>query len=247
VRAALANRAVATIAKMALLAMLAGVVPLHTAFGHDAIDVDADLFPWSSIGKIYNSARSSCTGSVIAQDKVLTAAHCLFNRATSRFLQPDALHFLLGYKGGEYRSHARVASYMLGTNYKPDEATKSVLADWAILVLTEPLSKSTMPFTLAESPSVAGERIMVGGFSQSYPFKMTADTDCAVRGALPTGLIVHDCAVMHGVSGAPLLVRTGKDVKVAGVHVATGGPAGSIAAFAVPVSSFAPQVSSPSH
>jgi hypothetical protein len=45
VRAALATRAVATIAKTALLAMLAGVIPLHTAFGHDAIDVDADLFP----------------------------------------------------------------------------------------------------------------------------------------------------------------------------------------------------------
>jgi protease YdgD len=177
----------------------------------------------------------------------LTAAHCLFNRATSRFLQPDALHFLLGYKGGEYRSHARVASYVLGPNYKPDEVSKSILVDWAILMLTEPLAESITPFTLAENPSVPGERIMVGGFSQRYPFKMTADTDCAVRAVLPTGLIVHDCAVMHGVSGAPLLVGTGKDVKVAGVHVATGGPAGSIAAFAVPVSSFAPEVSSPSH
>src|SRR6478672_6848052 len=177
--------AVPTIVKVALLVVLAWVVPLHTAFGHDAIDVDADLFPWSSIGKIYNSARSSCTGSVIAQDKVLTAAHCLFNRATSRFLQPDALHFLLGYKGGEYRSHARVASYVLGPNYKPDEVNKSILADWAILVLTEPLSKSAAtPFTLAMKPSVAGERIMVGGFSQRYPFKMTADTDCAVQGTL---------------------------------------------------------------
>jgi protease YdgD len=243
----LTNRAVTTVVKLVLLAMVAVVVPLQMAFGHDAIDVDADTFPWSSVGKIYNSARSSCTGSVIAPDKVLTAAHCLFNHATFRFLQPDALHFLLGYKGGEYRSHARVASYVLGPNYKPDEVSKSILSDWAILVLTEPLSKSTTPFTLAESPSVAGERIMVGGFSQRYPFKMTADTDCAVRGVLPTGLIVHDCAVMHGVSGAPLLMGTGQDVKVAGVHVATGGPAGSIAAFAVPVSSFAQQASSPSH
>ena len=98
---------------MAFLVAFAWVVPLHAAFSHDAIDVDADVFPWSSVGKIYNSARSSCTGSVIAPDKVLTAAHCLFNRATVRFLQPDALHFLLGYKGGEYRSHARVASYVL--------------------------------------------------------------------------------------------------------------------------------------
>ena len=181
------------------------------------------MFPWSSVGKIYNSARSSCTGSVIAPDKVLTAAHCLFNRATVRFLQPDALHFLLGYKGGEYRSHARVASYVLGPDYKPDEANKSILADWAILVLTEPLSKGATPFTLVMKPSVAGERIMVGGFSQRYPFKMTADTDCAVQGTLPNGLIVHDCAVMHGVSGAPLLVGTGSDVQIAGVHVATAG------------------------
>lgn len=124
------------------------------------------MFPWSSVGKIYNSARSSCTGSVIAPDKVLTAAHCLFNRATARFLQPDALHFLLGYKRGEFRSHARVASYVLGPNYNPDEVNKSILADWAILVLTE--------------------------------------------------------------------------------HVATGGPVESVAAFAIPVSSFAQQASSPS-
>lgn len=241
------NRVVTTVVKMVLLAVVALVVPLQTAFGHDAIDVDADVFPWSSVGKIYNSARSSCTGSVIAPDKVLTAAHCLFNRATSRFLQPDALHFLLGYKGGEYRSHARVASYVLGPNYTPNDDSKSILADWAILMLTDPLSKGTTPFTLAESRSVVGDRIMVGGFSQRYPFKMTADTDCAVRSVLPTGLIVHDCAVMHGVSGAPLLVGSGQDVKVAGVHVATGGPAGSIAAFAVPVSSFAQQASSPSH
>jgi protease YdgD len=239
------NRAVTIIAKTALLVVFAGA-SLGTAFSHDAVDVDADVFPWSSVGKIYNSARSSCTGSVIAPDKVLTAAHCLFNRATGRFLQPDALHFLLGYKRGEFRAHARVASYVLGPNYKPDEVNKSILADWAILVLTESLSKNTTPFPLAKNPSVAGERIMVGGFSQRYPFKLTADTDCAVRGILPNSLIVHDCAVMHGVSGAPLLIGTGPDVQVVGVHVATGGPAESVAAFAVRVSSFAQQASSPS-
>src|SRR3954451_13279771 len=124
----LTDRPATAVAKIVLLAAVAMVVPLQTAFSRDPIDVDADVFPWSSVGKIYNSARSSCTGSVIAPDKVLTAAHCLFNRATSRFLQTDALHFLLGYKGGEYRSHARVAGYVLGPNYKPDENSKSILA-----------------------------------------------------------------------------------------------------------------------
>ena len=242
----LINRAVTMLAKTAFLVVFAAV-SLAPAFSHDAIDVDANVFPWSSVGKIYNSARSSCTGSVIGPDKVLTAAHCLFNRATGRFLQPDALHFLLGYKGGEYRSHARVASYALGPNYNPNDANKSISADWAILTLMEPAPKNTVPLPLVRTRSVIGERIMVGGFSQRYPFKMTADTDCAVRGTLPNGLIVHDCAVMHGVSGAPLLAATGPDVRVVGVHVATGGPARSTVALAVPSSSFDRQPSSPSN
>jgi hypothetical protein len=87
---------------------------------------------------------------------------------------------------------------------------------------------------------------MVGGFSQKYPFKMTADTDCQVRGIVPNGLIVHDCAVMHGVSGAPLLKSPpGAAMRVVGVQVATGQIAESIVAFAVPVSSFAEQVNPP--
>src|SRR5262249_44692247 len=85
---------VATVAKAVLALGLTGV-SLSAALGHDPIDVNANVFPWSSVGKIYNSARSSCTGSLIAPDKSLTAAHCLFNRATHRFLQQSPYIFCL--------------------------------------------------------------------------------------------------------------------------------------------------------
>jgi hypothetical protein len=63
---------------------------------------------------------------------------------------------------------------------------------------------------------------MVGGFSQKYPFKMTADTDCRVRGSMPNGLILHDCAVRQGISGAPLLKGAAEtNVQIIGLHVAT--------------------------
>ena len=119
-----------------------------TAFAHETTDVNANAFPWSSVGKIYNNARSSCTGSVIARDRVLTAAHCLYNRATKRFLQAESLHFLLGYKSGEYRAHALVATYSVGTSYDPDDANKSVLGDWAILTLTAAVASSRRRFNL---------------------------------------------------------------------------------------------------
>jgi hypothetical protein len=43
----LTNRAVTIATKITLLTALAGV-PLHSAFSHEASDVDADVFPWSS-------------------------------------------------------------------------------------------------------------------------------------------------------------------------------------------------------
>jgi protease YdgD len=237
------RRAIELLAAVAF-ASLSGSV----ALGHDSVDVDERAFPWSSVGKIYNSARASCTGSLIARDKVLTAAHCLFNRATRRFLQPDSLHFLLGYKGGEYRAHLRVARYLIEPDYDPEAtAGAAVPADWAILILAEQANTETAPLPLMETSSDPSERIMVGGFSQKFPFKMTADTDCRVRGVMPNGLIMHDCAVMHGISGAPLIRPiTESEVRVLGVHVATGVIRGTPMAFAVPASRFSQKAFSPS-
>jgi protease YdgD len=155
------GRRVATLA-MAVLALVFG--SSGAVCGGDTVDVDQNTFPWSSVGKIYNGSRSSCTGSVIASDKVLTAAHCLFSHETSRFLSADSLHFLLGYRGGEYPSHSVGTSYVLGAGYKPQGANRSVIADWAIITVAKPITSGTTPLALAKKAPAAGERIMVGGF-----------------------------------------------------------------------------------
>jgi hypothetical protein len=153
----------------------------------------------------------------------------------------------LATREGEYRTHARVTRYLIGSDYSPEDGTgASILADWAILILAEPVANDTTPLPFVANASVAGERIMVGGFSQKYPFKMTTDTDCRVRGVMPNGLILHNCAVMHGISGAPLLKGAAEtDVQIVGLQVATGKLMGLPVGVAVPVSSFAQQASSP--
>ena len=79
---------------------------------------------------------------------------------------------------------------------------------------------------------------MVGGFSQLRPFVLTADSDCSIRATLPSGLLVHDCAVMNGDSGAPLIRVSGDRIEVLGVHVGSEVIGGIAMPIAVPVSSF---------
>ena len=76
-------------------------------------------YPWSAIGKLYNETGGSCSGVVISRDKILTAAHCLFNARTRRFISADSLHFLVGYQSGRYIAHARIARYEIGPGFDP--------------------------------------------------------------------------------------------------------------------------------
>ena len=81
----------------------------HRAVGSHREAVDEQRYPWSSIGKLFNETGGSCSGVLISRDKILTAAHCLFNYRTRRFIRRGALHFLVGYRTGRYSAHARIA------------------------------------------------------------------------------------------------------------------------------------------
>jgi len=178
--------------------------------GHHAI-VDADAYPWSAVGKLFNSVGGACTAAVIAPDKVLTAAHCLYAFRTHRFLEATAIHFLLGYARGDYRIHARVAAYGIGPGYDPANEARTAGSDWAVLTLAEPLPVVVRPIAVAQSepPAGAAIEIEIGGFAQDRAYLMTADTRCRLTGRIVGGsLLSHDCEIQHGDSGAPLLVAS---------------------------------------
>ena len=176
------------------------------AADHHAV-VDADRYPWSAVGKLFNSIGGACTAVAVAPDKVLTAAHCLYAFRTHRFLQADSIHFLLGYARGDYRVHARVASFAIGPGYDPADETRTAAADWAVLTLAEPLPPAVRPLALAEAVPAPGTGIEIGGFAQDRAYLMTADVDCRLLGpSAGTPVLGHDCTIAHGDSGAPLLV-----------------------------------------
>jgi len=184
--------------------------------------VDASQYPWSAIGKLYNETGGACTAVIIANNKVLTAAHCVFNFRTQRFIPAAALHFLTGYRGGQYTAHVRVVSYEMGAGFDPLRYQETNGADWAVLTLTEKLPATIEPLRLSAGAVPSGTKAIIAGYPQDRAFAMTADGDCEMGQRFDDGrLFLHTCRGIRGYSGAPILVRTADNkVEVAGIHVA---------------------------
>lgn len=111
-------------------------------------DVDFTKYPWSAIGKLYNSIGGACSGVVISENQVVTAAHCIFSGRTHRYLPASSLHFLVGDRQGQYLHHGRVTKFQIGSGYDPQLPQQSLAADWAILTLSEPLLGASGQFAI---------------------------------------------------------------------------------------------------
>ena len=186
-------------------------------------DIDVSRHPWSAIGKLYNGTGSACSAVAISSDKILTAAHCLFNHRTRRFIPAAALHVLLGYRAGRYTAHVRIAQYEIGSGFDPQRYPKTIEADFAVLTVRERLPARIEPLRLSQAVLPRGTKAMIAGYPQDRAHALTADRDCELRDKIDDGrLFMHSCRGARGYSGAPILVAgSGHELRVAGIQIAS--------------------------
>jgi protease YdgD len=209
--------------------------------------VDVREAPWNSIGKLQavaGSLRTTCTAVLIDPRMVLSAAHCLFNIRTRRYFLPSSLHFVAGLEGQGMVAAALADKVLTGSGYDPDNPAATMGSDWALITLAAPVASAVRALSLNPQSPAAGTAVVVGGYARNNPNVMTADMKCNVVGSAVDAqggrLILHDCAVVQGISGAPLLVKTDLGWSIVGINVAQARSGGM--GFAVAIEQIRPHL-----
>ncbi|MEX0306697.1 MAG: serine protease [Ruegeria sp.] len=179
--------------------------------------LDASIDPWRAIGRVNfasRSQRSHCTGVLVSERLVLTAAHCLYNGARKSWIPPESIRFAAGYQRGAAAAVSSVSAYRLDAKQgEGGHFDNRADLDWAVLELTDPIGEQVGFMAIADAVPQTGS---VAGYPGLRPHVLSRTGACTPDLA-GDGLMRAICPVMMGDSGAPFLVQSETGLFVAGI------------------------------
>ena len=173
---------------------------------------------WVAVGRLEFAGAPICTATLVTENHVLTAAHCLFDPETATALPRERLVFRAGWRNAHGAAFRGVRSVALHPAYSYADPTGSerVRHDLALLTLIRPIrANQVVPLRAARAPAV-GDQVSIVTRSSAGPETVARPSPCAVR-AVEDGVLVLGCEVTFGMSGAPILVPTQDGPRVVGV------------------------------
>jgi protease YdgD len=206
--------------------------------------------PWGAIGQINVTGYRrtiECTGSLIASNVVITAAHCIMDSWHQKPFPLDEIHFLAGVRRSKWLGHSTAKCLHFLPDYRyvgrssnfpnlplQDLTRRSFLRDIVLIVLNDDLN-DIAPLDLDQAEVQNSDISLVhAAYPADRRYVLTAQFGCHVV-SHNQELWFTDCDARPASSGGPVFIQRKEGLKLAAIMV---GVIGTSSSVAVPIANW---------